>query len=371
MLKKTIKKIYSRVFYISTFFKIKKINNKNKKCLLVSHDFSLSGAPLMLLNIYEYLRSQGFYVILVANDYGKMIKELRRRKIPHIVIYDKDEKLWKKVLSFDYECIFLNTIKTLFVLNFVDLSSKRCISWIHEGTTYIDNEKVDIDLSNVRLFFVSNWSLNCAKRILNIKNYQLLHYGIKNNSSKYIYNNKNNNFVIVGQICARKNQNYVINEYLKLDESFKKVHNLVIVGKLGDDLYGEEFTTLVKQNNEFVKYKGELSHDEVLNVISQSSVLICASVDDPLPVVVTEALMMRTIVIVSNNVGHYEMIHYGKNGFTFNLNDSLSLKKAFINSSIATKEVLEEGYKLYLQYFTLDKFYHQLEKGVFYDIIKK
>ena len=46
-------------------------------------------------------------------------------------------------------------------------------------------------------------------------------------------------------------------------------------------------------------------------------VLLCPSRDDPMPIVVTQAMMHAKPCIISENVGQSEYIKQGENGFTF------------------------------------------------------
>lgn len=66
-----------------------------------------------------------------------------------------------------------------------------------------------------------------------------------------------------------------------------------------------------------VRFLGELSHPETLREMARTDVICCTSLDDPMPIVCTEAMMLRKPVICSDKTGTAAFIQDGKNSFLY------------------------------------------------------
>ena len=86
----------------------------------------------------------------------------------------------------------------------------------------------------------------------------------------------------------------------------------------------------------------------------QIDALICCSIDDPLPVVVTECLMFKKNVIVSSGTGQYYMIKDGYNGYSYLESDidSLCEKMELSWKNKNNKTLNKNARKLYIDNFT-------------------
>lgn len=58
-----------------------------------------------------------------------------------------------------------------------------------------------------------------------------------------------------------------------------------------------------------------------MDIFKQATCIVCSSRDDPMPVFMTEGMMMSKICICSENTGTATLIENGKNGFVYANND--------------------------------------------------
>jgi glycosyltransferase involved in cell wall biosynthesis len=108
--------------------------------------------------------------------------------------------------------------------------------------------------------------------------------------------------------------------------------------------------------NESFQYLGKLPHGMLLEGYNKIDLLICPSLDDPLPISVCEALMMECPVAVSKNTGFYSLLH--DNQFVFEC-DNAELKDCLVQIYEERDSLIgigKTGRLVYLDNFTKDKF---------------
>ena len=79
-----------------------------------------------------------------------------------------------------------------------------------------------------------------------------------------------------------------------------------------------------------IKIINGLSHDKILKLYKKTNLLIACSKIDPLPVVVSEAMMMECPCLVSSGCGQFKYIKDGINSYKYNVNDVEEMKKKLL-----------------------------------------
>ena len=79
-----------------------------------------------------------------------------------------------------------------------------------------------------------------------------------------------------------------------------------------------------------IEWMEELPQEELDQYYENIDVLICPSRDDPMPIVVTQAMMHEKTCIVSDEGGQAEFIIHKKNGFIFKSEDRRALKETLM-----------------------------------------
>ena len=99
------------------------------------------------------------------------------------------------------------------------------------------------------------------------------------------------------------------------------------------------------------------------NIYSKIDIVVCPSREDPLPIVMTEAMMYRKPCIASDSTGTADYIKDGINGFVCKTEDSEDLcekMRYFIHHQEKIEIMGKEARKVYEEYFTMDKFADRL-----------
>lgn len=175
---------------------------------------------------------------------------------------------------------------------------------------YADNERIAISV-------ISSGIKKRASRIYNLKdnsNIQVIGNGLALNEKKYIKEDIYSKYglskgkpilVCIGRIYPLKNQVLVAKAVEKMGEKLKKEVQLVFVGKETDN--GElrkVISGLTCANNIFML--GFLSHNEIMNILQESSLNIIASTNEGFGLTAIESMSVGVPTIMFSDLDAYE-----------------------------------------------------------------
>lgn len=373
LLKKIAKDIRDIFITVRTFILSYYGKQNNKICLLVTNGMGYGGAPLVLMEAAFVYKEQGYDVIIYSEYCGELLGVCKKNDISVWLNPKKNKRVINNILNIRYEFALVNTIV---MYKWVEKLSEKGIPvlwWLHESDTYIN--EISAQLPNVlekkvKVLTVSDRTVKSLERNGIKYNTDMLFYGIKdlNKGLSIRKRNQTNNFVtilVIGTICKRKNQLFAIDAIEKYKEVHKKDIQLLFVGTplKTEKLYYEEFLNRIVRSK-FIKYVPKVQRKEIEELYRTVDILLCCSIDDPLPVVVTECFMFKKIVIASSEVGQFPLIEDGFNGFTFDINDITSLCNAVDRACVAlgNNEITEQARVLYEQHFSKESFEKNLLK---------
>lgn len=349
-------------------FKCKKEANA---CILVTNGMGYGGAPLVLLEAAKVYKKNGYKVILYTEFYGDLLNVCRKQKIEVWIAPRGWKMLSKLVLSCKFQFAFVNTAVMYRWVEAFEKIKLPTIWWLHESDSYIDPIAVEMPTrvaSGTMVLAVSERTTAALQK--NCINYkpQMLYYGLDDLAEQEEpiakINNKNiYTFLVMGAICSRKNQIFAIQAYNRLPKEIKDVCKLVLVGTPLDeeDPYYVEFMRVVKQHPE-IDYIPRVERREIPALYRRIDALICCSIDDPLPVVVTECFMFGKTVIISSGSGQYYMVIDGYNGYSYPESDVNELCEKMKTAWVARddKEMGRHARNLYTSKFTTRVFEERL-----------
>ena len=338
-IKKLLAKIRNNIMSIYSLVVWRKIKKRDKKCLLISNGSTLSGAPLVLLEAAKVLRKLGYNPVFFTEYPGPIIDVARKEKISVIVAAALNNSFKAELQSSEYDCVIVNTITNYRWIDVLKNTSHRIIWWLHEGVTYIEKMKENVPRelpSNVKVCCVSSWTAKTLNNYGLEYNYELLPYGCSDlRAAQGEKNGKRKQdklkVAIIGNVCDRKNQLKLLWFIMNNSDRLLNKFEFVFVGSplSKDDPYYGKFIDSIRGCQEGVKYEKSLSRDEMPDFYEQIDIVLCCSIDDPLPVVVTEGMMFEKVVITSSCTGQYDLIQDKVNGFKYNVEDFEELMRKF------------------------------------------
>ncbi|HVU57516.1 MAG TPA: glycosyltransferase [Puia sp.] len=333
--------------------------------LLVSHDLSLSGAPIMLLQLCRQLLQQGSFVTVVCEQDGPARDMFLSEGVPVIIdtlLLRQHESFTRFARNFDH--IVCNTIITWPVARQISQLADT-LWWIHEAALITSMQHIPE--------FLDTFSL--VEKVIVPSEYALQFVRTHHPQAKKIYygypdirhpfsrseEGEKITFSVIGSIEPRKGQDILIAALQRLSPDTLRKIEICLAGRPHDAAFTRQLQANIRVLDHVcdIRFMGETSHPQCLDLIRRSDVIICPSRDDPFPVVIVEALCLGKPCIVSTHTGFAELITPGEDGFVFSNGDSRGLAGIIGNIAEAPGflPLMEQGARrLYEEYMTLEKF---------------
>jgi glycosyltransferase involved in cell wall biosynthesis len=127
-------------------------------------------------------------------------------------------------------------------------------------------------------------------------------------------------FVFIGELSRQKG----IHDIIELLSETKENFEIIFIGS--GPLQGE--VQQLAEEDARVKYLGHIPHEQVMDVLSETHVLIHPTYNDVMPLSILEAMMMGN-VILSTDIGEIKKV-VGNGGIIIRPGDRVALKAAFL-----------------------------------------
>lgn len=379
MIKDFIKEIIKKIrdvlvsFRTGVYIGIEILDKNKPRCLLITNGMGFGGAPLVLMEAAYAYKKLGYNVVICTEYYGNLIKLCRKNGIFVWIVPKGSAWLKNFIIKVQFSFALVNTVVQYEWISTLNKNGIPVLWWLHEGDSYIQLMKNVLPKNiptSVNVLTVSKRTQKSLEDNGFKYKTEMMHYGLKDlkvgESKKYINNIDNEDYriLVMGAICKRKNQLFALQAYRKLDLQLQKKIKLLFVGEPLDeyDAYYIEFMENINKENG-IEYIPRVDRDRIPQLYDEIDALICCSIDDPLPVVVTECLMFSKTVIISSETGQYPLIQNGKNGFSFVSEDIDDLCEKIKNAYNARNDIkLAENARLvYENYFTKEIFQNNLQ----------
>lgn len=382
MLKKIINRIKEILITFIDLYKFKQliVTNNNKLNVFISHSADASGgAPVVLYELAKELnKSNDSKVVFLTHRNGNLVKLCKENNIEvfetfflyriYLILLNKFYK--------DINFIVVNTIVNYSYLQYLEKLNYlgKVIWWVHESKDLLVSYKKIIRKYNLPCFKICCVSDNIVNNIIKLTNLsasdlRLLPYGINDNG---ILPEKKREKIfsisIIGRLSERKNQFELIQAYKILPSTLKNNIKINIVAGSYDINYLEKLKKAIT-NCTNINICNPIPRDQMKKVYENSDLIVCTSKDDPLPVVVTEAMMYGKLFITSNKTGQASFIKNKYNGYIYNRGDvkflSEFIKDCFLNYT-KYNVIRYKTRELYLKTFSLQGVHSSLK-----DILEK
>lgn len=372
------------------YYPLRSVCQSGKSILLVVHELSRTGAPVVVLDTAKVLVKNGFFVTVISLKDGPLMKEFLEIGVPVVVMSDMLHVQYFKsetihfFQKMDLDVFFNEFDLTIFVtatlFHFVERyfnSNKRVIWWIHEGSASYNllNSFMPKNItSNVEVVCGGEYAVFQLK--LNGYHYYptVLNYGVFDESNRYPKVKKSDlkvRFLLAGSIGERKGQVVLLNAIKKLSDYYLEQSEFIFVGEAyKGDVVGEEITEKIKEyskEHHNVVFLSSISREELYKLYRTIDVLVLASFDDPMPVVATENFMFENICLCSTSTGTSYYIEDGVNGFVFDTGNVEQLRdkiEYIINHFNELDTIKKKGRKIFDNYFDIKIFEKNILKMI-------
>ena len=312
------------------------------RVLFVSHELSLTSAPIALLRFAEDIKKRGMAPVFITPSDGKLKKKLLDEGIPVIiysVLYVSD--LISRAASC-FKLIVVNTIVGGPLISRLGNSATPVLWWIHEAKTSYYQQTIEgmpEQLGdNIHVYCVGQRAEKWMHLYRNNYKNDILLYSCPDfrnltgeaRSVPLPPAEGKTVFLTVGTLQECKGQDMLTDAIAMLPEKELKKCQFLFVGKEHYQLAGEKIRQLEKQHPENVFYLGEMDIADMPAVYQNCDCLICPSRDDMCPTTVTEALSLLKIVICSENAGSAVLLKSEHSGLVYPNDDPKALSESIL-----------------------------------------
>lgn len=341
--------------------------------VLISHELSATGAPLMLLNAAKAILADGGSVRVLSYSDGPLRQQFEALGVP--VFYHPGFRHQRKLLNeFAGDCDYAvaNTVIAYPAINL--LKGPKVLWWIHEAQV-IDKDyiarfrkkKIRPDLEQTlrqasKLAVVSDYAQEVVAKYnpkTEVINLAVADVAAEKGASAKEAGEKIR-FAMIGAVCEIKGQDIVVEAVKMLPEIYRKQAEFYIAGKQNND-FCNRLVAETKHISE-VAWLPALDFDTLWDFYRDCDVVMVASRDESFSLVALEACMMSRPLIVSSNVGAKFLVKSGENGEVFAGGDAKSLCQAIISLIDKRNQLPEMGKLSRKQYElsgTLENFYEK------------
>ena len=340
---------------------------RGRDVLFVLHELSLTGAPRAAYTAaLVVLESGGFPVVLSAKD-GAMKKEFTESGIPVVVNTGLFYGYFTASFARNFDLVVATTLVCTPLIEHLD--GANIMWWVHEGKLGLEHAKGypkfrSILRSAKNIYVCSHYCTQFIREVDPTYTEKLLIYGIPDEKDLPArVERKDIIFTLAGSIEPRKGQNFFISAIKKMSPDIRKKALFQIVGSPpANTEYYDNYLRELKGQAKDIKeicFLGQMPNQKILELFSMSDVIVSASIDDPMPLVITKAMMQSKTCICSSMTGSASLIDDGKNAFVFVSEDAnaLSEKMSFIiKHPDCMNRIGDTARRLYERNFSMDVF---------------
>lgn len=339
---------------------------RNKRILIISHQLSRTGAPIVLLDMIRIFWKHGYDLEVITLLDGELREELEQMKIPVKVqerFMDQPDAFFHYADQFDL--VVANTLVTFEAVHLLKYLNIPVIWWLHEGRQYFEYfQTVLPDFQklppNIHVCSVGHYVQKVVEELYGVHT-EILHFGVEDVPSRGKRSNGDKvRFLTAGTYSKVKAQDVLAEAVRQLPEAYLKKSEFYFCGN--EQMYDETvFLPVKKLSEEYenVTLLHQLSRQETLEWMEKCDCLIVPSRIDPIPTVAVEMMMKRNLCLCTDICGVAHYIEDGVNGFTVPSENVGKLKEK-IMYIIENRDSLESvgmaGRKIYEEYFSLEVF---------------
>lgn len=359
----------------------KNLEKNTKNVLLVIHELSRTGAPVVCLDTAKSLVKNGYFVTVISVKSGPLLNELLQVGIPVVIMRElfyfqhsgQDISNFTDVIDFDefikyFDITIMITAVLCKLIKRYIYTEHKIIWWLHEGSVSYDILDYSMPKeisSNIRVICGGQYALDQLKERGYQYNASVLNYGVED---QYRGTNKKKShdkitFLLAGTLGIRKGQAILLEAIKKLELSIREQATFLFIG---DGCMQDINVKIIKQKleeyantHDNVQMMPSVSREELYRIYDEIDVLVLASIDDPMPVVATENLMLKNICLCSTKTGTSYYIEDKVSGFVFeseNVEDLAEKITYIIENKQRLNEIAENGRKIYETYFEMSIF---------------
>jgi GT2 family glycosyltransferase len=303
--------------------------------LFVSHDLSLSGAPLYLLHLAEWCWQNEFFVTIIAPGDGPLRQKITSAKIPLIIdplVATGHESFGRFIRGFDL--VLANSVRTPSAIPLARRENVPVAWYIHEtdvGEHYLKRDgRVRAAVPLAKLIFAASERSLSVFRPYAVCPMRKLVSGCPDVRAQVTAERRDDNrvhFLMLGTVERRKGQDILLEAIRRMDPKLAREALFEVVGGGLDQDFISAFRESARSLSN-LRWREGVEHDESLQLLANADVLVCASRDESLPLTLLEAMSLGKTIISTTVGGIPEYLTDGVDALLIPAEDAAALAAA-------------------------------------------
>ncbi len=299
------------------------------KVLFVSHETTLTGAPIELLHLVRWLQKEGWDLLVATPESGPISDLLAADGIPLVIhpgllLEPGHAKL--RELAAQCDIVVANTIISWAAVRAAHLEGKRVIWYLHETLVAVRLIRQIPEIGpTLELATLIVTPTRQTARILEGMTHtpiEVVPYGIPAvQAAGQGAADARVTFVTAASLEPRKGQDILVAAIKALPAAIREAASFKVVGRHLD----RPFVEKVKESAAGfgnIEFTGERSHAQSLELLAASDSLICPSRDETMPITILEAMSLGKVIISADVGGIAEWLRDEMNGLLVPREDS-------------------------------------------------
>ncbi len=290
------------------------------RTLFVSHEATLSGAPMQLLHLARWWQARGRDFTVALPEKGPLLDLLEAAGVATVL----DEELlrdWEhrslRRLARDHDLVVANSILSWGAVRAAFREEKQSLWYVHETLVVPEMirriPEIGETLLRPSLIVVPTVRAGYMFAPLTPRPVRVIPYGIPAPACAGSETEKERTtFLLLGSFEPRKGQDLFLEAVAALPADVRGRAAFSMAGRVLDESFYKEVETRARSLD--AKILGALDHGAALEALSATDVLVCASRDEAMPISILEAMALGRAVIATDVGGISESIRHGLNG---------------------------------------------------------
>lgn len=333
-----------------------------KKILVITHQLSNTGAPIVLTQLMKLLASMGANITVLAPQHGPLEEELLRNDF-RVLIDDglMEADRYANDTNEHYDFVIANSSALYPVADQIRRINLPVYWWVHEASfmlSVIDNVNVFDNMPNVHFLTVGQLVYRDFAAKFH-KECQIFDFGLEEiEQSNDTVRHDRITFILPSTYCYMKGTDIAANAIHNLDSCVMDRCEFIFIGATGKPEYADLVNQLAGLHDN-VKVLHGVSREEMSRIYAMSDCVLIPSRQDPMPTIAAEALMLKKICLISDNTGVSMRMTRGEDGVIFkseDIPDLISKITYVVNNYDDLQDMREKGRILFDKYYSMDIF---------------
>lgn len=346
-----------------------------RRLLVVSHEMTLSGAPILLAHLVGWLRAYGWEPVVVTPEDGPAVEMFRSHDVevliePDLLADPTHAVLRSMILRFDL--VIANTIAAFPAVQAAQLEHSPVLWYLHETLVALQLieqiQELRPALAGADALVTPTQVAADLYRPFTDRPIHVVHHGYPDVKGAPAMPGHPFTFVTIATYERRKGQDVLLDAIHDVHPDLRWRALFQMAGRTLEKPFRDQLVAK-SESVPNVQLLGPLPHQRALDLLSGADVLVCASRDETMPIVLLEAMSMGKAIICTEVGGVREWLRDGENALLVPPEDSRALAIA-IARCIADRDLVRglgaAAKQTFAEHFQLDVFGRR-----FVDVIEK